>query len=55
MKWIVLAFIAVPTAELALLIYSGKTIGVFAYNSYYPNYGDRRGVSRQKSRYEGLE
>jgi len=28
MKWIVLAFIAVPTAELALLIYSGKTLGL---------------------------
>ena len=29
MKWIILAFIAVPTAELALLIYSGKTLGLF--------------------------
>ena len=29
MKWLVLAFIVVPTAELALLIYSGKTIGLF--------------------------
>ena len=28
MKWIVLAFILIPTAELALLIYSGKTIGL---------------------------
>lgn len=28
MKWIVLAFIAIPTAELALLIYSGKTLGL---------------------------
>ncbi|WP_188006613.1 FxsA family protein [Sporosarcina sp. ANT_H38] len=28
MKWIVLTFIAVPTAELALLIYSGKTLGL---------------------------
>ena len=29
MKWLILAFIAVPTAELALLIYSGKTLGLF--------------------------
>ncbi|MEK3933909.1 FxsA family protein [Sporosarcina sp. FSL W7-1349] len=29
MKWLVLALIAVPTAELAILIYSGKTIGLF--------------------------
>lgn len=28
MKWIVLTFIAVPTAELALLIFSGKTLGL---------------------------
>lgn len=28
MKWIVLAFIVVPTAELALLMYSGKTLGL---------------------------
>ncbi|KAA0965165.1 FxsA family protein [Sporosarcina sp. ANT_H38] len=28
LKWIVLTFIAVPTAELALLIYSGKTLGL---------------------------
>lgn len=28
MKWIVLTFIAVPTAELALLMYSGKTLGL---------------------------
>jgi UPF0716 protein FxsA len=27
-KWIILAFIAVPTAELALLMYSGKTLGL---------------------------
>lgn len=29
MKWLILAFIALPTAELALLIYSGKTLGLF--------------------------
>ncbi|WP_342510719.1 FxsA family protein [Sporosarcina sp. FSL K6-1522] len=29
MKWLILAFVAVPTAELALLIYSGKTLGLF--------------------------
>ena len=29
MKWLILAFIAIPTAELALLIYSGKTLGFF--------------------------
>lgn len=29
MKWLILAFIAVPTTELALLIYSGSTIGLF--------------------------
>ncbi|MER2089942.1 MAG: FxsA family protein [Sporosarcina sp.] len=28
MKWIVLAFIAIPTAELALLLFSGKTLGL---------------------------
>lgn len=28
MKWIVLTFIAVPIAELALLIYTGKMLGV---------------------------
>lgn len=28
MKWIVLTFIAVPAAELALLLYSGKTLGL---------------------------
>ena len=28
MKWIVLAFILIPTAELAILIYSGQTIGL---------------------------
>ncbi|HJF31580.1 MAG TPA: FxsA family protein [Sporosarcina psychrophila] len=28
MKWIILAFVLVPTAELGLLIYSGKTIGL---------------------------
>ena len=28
MKWLVLAFILIPTAELALLIYSGQTIGL---------------------------
>lgn len=27
-KWLVLTFIAVPTAELALLIYSGNTLGI---------------------------
>jgi UPF0716 protein FxsA len=27
-KWFVLTFIAVPAAELALLIYSGKTLGL---------------------------
>ncbi|WP_318614235.1 FxsA family protein [Sporosarcina sp. YIM B06819] len=30
MKWLILTFIAVPTAELALLIYSGKTLGLFS-------------------------
>lgn len=29
MKWIVIAFILIPTAELALLIYSGQLIGLF--------------------------
>ncbi len=29
MKWLILAFIAIPTAELALLIYFGKTLGLF--------------------------
>ncbi len=29
MKWLILAFIAIPTSELALLIYSGKTLGLF--------------------------
>ncbi|MFJ7934864.1 FxsA family protein [Sporosarcina sp. NPDC096371] len=29
MKWIILAFIAVPTTELALLMYSGRTLGLF--------------------------
>ncbi|AOV07235.1 FxsA family protein [Sporosarcina ureilytica] len=29
MKWLVLAFILVPTAELALLIYSGQLLGFF--------------------------
>jgi UPF0716 protein FxsA len=29
MKWLALAFIVVPTAELALLIYSGKMLGLF--------------------------
>jgi UPF0716 protein FxsA len=28
LKWIVLTFIVVPTAELTLLIYSGKTLGL---------------------------
>ncbi|MCZ2257991.1 FxsA family protein [Sporosarcina sp. G11-34] len=28
MKWLVLAFIGIPTAELALLIYSGQSIGL---------------------------
>ncbi len=28
MKWLVLLFIVVPTAEFALLIYSGKTLGL---------------------------
>jgi len=27
-KWLVLTFIAVPAVELALLIYSGKTLGI---------------------------
>ena len=27
MRWLILLFIVVPTAELALLIYSGKTLG----------------------------
>jgi UPF0716 protein FxsA len=30
MKWLILAFITVPTVELALLIYSGKTLGLFS-------------------------
>jgi UPF0716 protein FxsA len=30
MKWLILAFIAVPTVELTLLIYSGKTLGLFS-------------------------
>ena len=30
MKWLLLAFILVPTAELALLIYSGQQLGLFA-------------------------
>ncbi len=29
MKWLLFAFIAIPTAELALLIYSGKMLGLF--------------------------
>ena len=29
MKWLILAFIAVPTAELSLIIYSGKMLGLF--------------------------
>lgn len=29
MKWLVLTFIIVPTAELALLIYSGQLLGFF--------------------------
>lgn len=29
MKWLVLAFVLIPTAELALLIYSGQLIGLF--------------------------
>lgn len=29
MKWLILAFIAIPTTELALLIYSGKVLGLF--------------------------
>ena len=29
MKWLILAFISFPTAELALLIYSGNTFGLF--------------------------
>ena len=29
MKWLVLAFIVIPTAELALLIYSGQLLGFF--------------------------
>ena len=29
MKWLILAFIVIPTSELALLIYSGKTLGLF--------------------------
>ncbi len=28
MKWLILAFIAIPTTELALLIYSGKVLGL---------------------------
>lgn len=29
MKWLILAFIVIPTAELTLLIYSGKVLGLF--------------------------
>ena len=29
MKWLALAFIVVPTSELALLIYSGNVLGLF--------------------------
>lgn len=29
MKWLILAFIIIPTAELALLIYSGQLLGIF--------------------------
>lgn len=29
MKWLIVAFIAIPTVELALLIYSGKVLGLF--------------------------
>ncbi|QTD41437.1 FxsA family protein [Sporosarcina sp. Te-1] len=29
MRWLVLAFILIPSTEIALLIYSGKTLGVF--------------------------
>ena len=29
MKWLILAFIIIPTAELALLIYSGQLLGLF--------------------------
>lgn len=29
MKWLILAFIVIPTAELALLIYSGQLFGFF--------------------------
>ncbi|MBB4824244.1 UPF0716 protein FxsA [Sporosarcina luteola] len=29
MRWLVLAFILVPSIEIALLIYSGNTLGVF--------------------------
>ena len=29
MKWLILLFIIIPTAELALLIYSGNTLGLF--------------------------
>ena len=29
MKWLIAAFITIPTVELALLIYSGKTLGLF--------------------------
>ena len=29
MKWLVLAFIVIPTAELGLLIYSGQLLGFF--------------------------
>lgn len=30
MKWLLLVFVIIPTAELALLIYSGKIIGLFS-------------------------
>lgn len=30
MKWLILAFIIIPTAELALLIYSGQLFGFFS-------------------------
>ncbi|MCG3089393.1 FxsA family protein [Sporosarcina cyprini] len=29
MRWLVLAFILIPSTEIAVLIYSGKTLGVF--------------------------
>ncbi|MDN4607293.1 FxsA family protein [Sporosarcina highlanderae] len=28
MRWLIFAFILIPTAEIALLLYSGKTLGV---------------------------